>query len=181
MARSVVLTHKGKPAVRVYGRDVWTPVAASPTPRQSWPRRAQVDYVHYTVNDGPRVRSLAAQVQAKRDIWRYHAGTLNWGDIGYSAIFFQPWYFAGVPTCIMARGRLHEPIAQAGANRGNLAVSVYADPNDHIMERTVIGLGVLLKEWQASGVLGHRDQNSTGCPGDKLYARLPDIRRIALA
>ncbi len=55
-------------------------------------------------------------------------------------------------------------------------VSVHVDPAGAVYSRFPAGAAVTLPR-----IAGHRDGDSTNCPGDALYARLPSVRRQALA
>lgn len=86
---------------------------------------------------------------------------------------------------------------------GNLAVGAQVlHHNDHTIgienEGTYTSRGVPKRLWKslvevcawlceryrldpAEAIVGHRDFNNTSCPGDRLYKRLPDLRREVAA
>ena len=160
-------------------RKDWTPTAPGGDP-QRVKRGAFTLFVHYSEGDGRRLDTLDEQRAAIRAIRAFHVGPQRqWADIAYSFVLAQPWGAKGAPRLWVARGASKVPASQQGHNAGNLSVCVLADANDYIMERTATGIAWLARRTGAARILGHRDVNSTDCPGDRLYAELPSIRRMA--
>jgi hypothetical protein len=155
---------------------------------ERWPPRYQpVEkvIVHHTVtqNNPP---DPAASVRA---IYYYHAVTQGWGDIGYN--FLVDW-----------QGRVYEGryggenVVGAHAlqyNRGSMGVALIGDfQTVNAAQPALDSLVQLIKARAANvdpagagpfvdrsflaNICGHRDVLSTACPGDRLHARLPDIR-----
>jgi len=166
--------------------------------------------VHHTAtqNDDP---DPAATI---RSIYRYHAVTQGWGDIGYNFLVdeagnvyegrYSRAYPAGTsPTGDDAFGHGVTAAHASGFNSGTVGIALLGtltsrDPapgaRDALerflaweAERNGIDpLGSSLYHNPVSGtekvfanIAGHRDVNSTECPGDRLYAALPSIRSAA--
>lgn len=140
---------------------------------------APILFVHYSDFAGEPLRTLASQRAAIRSMRDYHVKANGWDDIGYSFVIAQPWHRRGAARCWVARGADRVPASQQGYNRGNVSVCVLAGPGEFAMARTAGRIADLARHVNARKVLGHRDVNSTDCPGDALYARLPEIRRLA--
>jgi len=151
--------------------------------------------VHHTVTSNDYDQDQAAGWV--RAIYYYHAVTRRWGDIGYNYLVdrFGNTY----------EGRYGGPGVVGGHvydyNYGSMGVSVigthgnYSDSTPPAQE-SLISLADL-SAWEASrshvhplessafwgatvpNLAGHRDYppQSTSCPGDRLYAELPALRR----
>jgi putative cell wall-binding protein len=153
----------------------------------------QVGFVHHTVDTNDYT---ADQVPAMiRGIYAYHAQTLGWGDIGYNFLidrFGRTWEgrsggmdkpviggqtygFNSVSTGVAAIGNfdiapapqaMTDAFKQIFAWKFSLAgipatgASPVLAPNGTPLQR----------------VSGHRDAYATACPGQYLYANLPEIR-----
>lgn len=164
------------------------PIPKGIAPRRAWttqPHAAALDektskilYIHVTESPGRKITTHSEQVAAMRALWEFHVRVRGWADIGYNYVCFEPWESQGPASLYVARGAERLPAAQQGHNAGNWAVSVVATTEEFIMERTVHALAWLAANLGAHRVLGHRDANNTDCPGDKLYARLGDIREL---
>jgi len=158
----------------------------------------QVGFVHHTVDANDYT---AAQVPAMiRGIYAYHAQTLGWGDIGYNFLidrFGRTWEGRS--------GGMDKPVI-GGQTYGYNAVStgVAAIGNFDIapVPQAVTDAFKQIFAWKfslaripATGaspelapngtplqrVAGHRDAYATACPGQYLYAKLPEIRDGAAA
>ncbi len=137
--------------------------------------------VHHTAAAQPL--TLEDAVQEMRVIQRFHQKGRGWIDIGY--------HFLIDGSGRIFRGR---PETAVGAhvrdrNTGNLGISLmgnfHAPANGAPTAEQVASLTRLLK-WlmpaysvPAAEIRGHRDQGTTDCPGDNLYALLEQIRRDA--
>ena len=137
-------------------------------------------FVHYSDSPGRSLDTFAEQRDAIRAIRDYHVNTRGWSDIGYSYVLTQPWGTrAGKVRVWTGRGRYRIPAAQMGANYGNLAVCVIGNAHEPVAKRTVGAIADLAKRVGARDIKGHRDVNDTDCPGDRLYALIPQMKRLA--
>jgi hypothetical protein len=136
-----------------------------------------------------------------RAIYTYHVKTRGWNDIGYNFLVDERGriyegrrartYAAGeVPTGEDKEGRGVVGAHAEGANTGSVGVALLGTFTSQAPTSAAInGLQAMLA-WKADrhsinvqsgdtypNLAGHRDTKATSCPGDRLYARLPDIRR----
>jgi len=139
-----------------------------------------------------------------RGIYRYHTKSLGWFDIGYNFLvdkFGYSWVGrSGGPT------KLVRGAHTLGFNHVSMGIAVIGDFQHHEPTAHIITKLVQLAAWKldyykrnpigkiwvkSEGsdkykkgrkvllpvIDGHRDTNDTACPGAKLYARLPEIRK----
>jgi len=152
-------------------------------------------FVHHTVNANDY---SAAEVPAIiRSIYAYHVRSRGWRDIGYNYLvdrFGRIWEgrYGGVDRNVVGAHTENYNGDSFGASAiGNFDIA--APP------QAVVGAFGALMGWKlaingvsasatnvkigrrvfASSIMGHRDTKSTACPGRYLYARIPDIRKIA--
>ncbi|MFT4286867.1 FG-GAP-like repeat-containing protein [Nocardioides sp.] len=152
-------------------------------------------FVHHTVNANDYT---AAEVPAIiRSIYAYHVKSRGWRDIGYNFLidkFGRIWEgrYGGVDRAVVGAHTENYNSDSFGASAiGNFDI---AEP-----PQEVVGAFGSLFAWKlslhgvsaaatnvtigktvfASSIMGHRDTKATACPGKYLYARIPDIRRIA--
>ncbi|TQN27731.1 putative peptidoglycan binding protein [Haloactinospora alba] len=112
------------------------------------------------------------------DYWNatrdYHVNSNGWVDIGYSFLACAHGYV------IEGRGPFKQQAAQRGANDTHYSATLALGPNDPIPDeqvRAVRELRAWLMEPDTSisgDVYGHRDFNSTSCPGDAAYRMVRD-------
>ncbi len=157
------------------GEEIWTPEY----------QPVQKVIVHHTVTQNQEA-DPAATVRA---IYYYHAVTQGWGDIGYN--FLIDWHGN------VYEGRYGGRDVAAGHalqyNHGSLGVAVLGtfsgvDAQQSSLDSLVrviksraanvdaAGIGYFIDKPNLANVCGHRDVLMTDCPGDHLYAKLPDIR-----
>jgi hypothetical protein len=141
-----------------------------------------------------------------RSIYRYHAVTLKWGDIGYNVIvdkFGRLWEGR--------RGGLSRPLIGAhsgGFNTYTFGVSMIGTFETVAPPQPMVESAAAFFAWKLSlygvdpngtttlvsggtdkypagtrvtmrTIFGHRDSKSTACPGKLGYAQLPTIRALA--
>jgi uncharacterized protein with LGFP repeats len=162
-------------------------------------------YVHHTVNLNDYSRAEAPQIVLA--MCRYHRNTNGWNDIGYNFLVdrFGTLYegraggvgaavvgaqaegFNSYSTGIANIGTFSSvPQSQAALEamarliRWKLPLHGYPTNGTAVMKsaggatnRYPSGTSVRVKR-----VLGHRDTNSTECPGSTLYAQLDDLRSL---
>lgn len=143
-----------------------------PGPLRRLPTPVGTLFVHHTATAG---RVPAREWQA---VQRFHVETRRYSDIAYHAGVVDGAVFEGRPPRMMGGATLDW-------NDESLAVAAIGDystrePSDGLL-RTIAWVGRL---WMALGLLvedpvllGHRDEGTTTCPGDRLYACLPTVRR----
>lgn len=123
-----------------------------------------------------------------REIHRQHTSpsssdpTKPWSDIGYS------WLVDDFGNSYEGRGWLRSQAATVGHNSTSHSIcwmgnSMTRQPSN----KALACIAQLIVDGQKVGAVtndctisGHRDANSTACPGDLLYAQLPIIRAAVL-
>jgi len=160
-------------------------------------------FVHHT--DSGNDYTAAEAPAIVRGVYAYHTKSLHWSDVGYNFLIdrygtIYEGRFGGVTKGVIGAQVL-------GFNTGSTGISVIgtftsATPTS----KSVVSLERLL-EWKLDihhvdpmgtgtlicgygqkfgtgqhvtfpAIAGHRDANFTDCPGGKLYAQLPNIRRV---
>ncbi|GAB2444703.1 hypothetical protein GCM10027062_26090 [Nocardioides hungaricus] len=153
-------------------------------------------FVHHTVNANNYTR---AQVPALlRGIYAYHTQSRGWSDIGYNFLvdrFGRIWEGRA--------GGVDRPVVGAHTlnyNDYSFAMSAIGNYETAKPTKAVIQAYAALFAWKLSlhgvdasskrqwvgsryfqAINGHRDAASTACPGRYLYAKIPQIRKLAAA
>ncbi|MCQ4085029.1 N-acetylmuramoyl-L-alanine amidase [Streptomyces sp. RB6PN25] len=152
---------------------------------------------HYSCSEAPRII---------RAIYRYHVRSLHWRDIGYNFLVdkcgrIYEGRAGGVSRSVMGAHTF-------GFNRNTVGIAVIGSYNRTRPSSAAIHALARLTAWKlgryghradgnvwlVSGggnkyragrrvrfarISGHRDGNITTCPGARLYAKLPEVRREA--
>ena len=161
-------------------------------------------HVHHTATGNEYSRRDVPGIL--RGIYRYHTKSLGWFDIGYNFLvdrFGRAWVGRSGGS-----GRLVRGAHTLGFNRQSVGVAVIGNLEGRRAWPDAVTTVTKLAAWKldkhgrnargkvtvtSSGsdkypdrkrvrlpvVDGHRDTNDTACPGDRLYSRLPEIRRRA--
>ncbi len=163
-------------------------------------------FVHHTASGNDYTRAEAPAIV--RAVYAYHTRSLHWSDVGYNFLIdrYGTLYegrYGGVTKGAIGAQTL-------GFNTGSIGVSVIGDftkatpPGaavsalEHLLAwkldvhhvdpqgraTLVCGYGEKYGTGQSVEfpvIAGHRDANYTGCPGDRLYAQLPAIRKAVAA
>ncbi|MFA1546370.1 peptidoglycan recognition family protein [Actinomadura chokoriensis] len=172
---------------RIYTRAQWR--ARAPR-RPTKVRRRPPDHiiVHHTATANSEDRSLAHALALSRLIQNFHMDKNGWDDTGQQLTISR--------GGIVMEGRHHSLKA---IRAGGLAVGAQVlHHNSHTIgienEGTYMSRAVPGSLWRSlvevcvwlcreydlepsKAIVGHRDYNNTSCPGDRLYARLPELRR----
>ncbi len=146
--------------------------------------------VHHTVNSN--TYSAAESAALVRGIYYFHTHTNGWCDIGYNFLVDRfgtvfEGRFGGIQSAVVGAHA-------AGFNTGSTGVALLGTfVNDPVSAAGYDGLRSLLA-WKLgvhgidpratisfngrnlATVSGHRDVNSTECPGGRLYELLPQLR-----
>lgn len=164
-------------------------------------RTIQQVHVHHTAsgNDYSR-QDVPALI---RSFYRYHTRSLGWSDIGYNFLvdrFGRTWVGrAGGPS------RPIRGAHTLGFNHTSVGIAVIGNYESAAAVDRIVTAVVRLAAWKLDRydrkprgrtrvyshgsdkypkgwvrlkvIDGHRDTNDTACPGDRLYAKLPEIRR----
>lgn len=151
-------------------------------------------FVHHTVNANNYSRNEVPALL--RSIYAYHTQSRGWSDIGYNFLvdrFGRIWEgrYGGVDRPVVGAHTLnYNDYSFAMSAIGNFDL---VQPSRAMIE----AYGVLFawklslhgvtasstSQWVGSktfqAINGHRDAASTACPGKNLYAKIPEIRRLA--
>jgi hypothetical protein len=105
-----------------------------------------------------------------RTIDKFHRSK-GWGGIGYNFAVDH----AG--RVYEARGRDIIGVHASGSNTANFGICFIGNSDKKVSDKAVAAIAKIVENLQnASGkklkVQGHRDVNSTGCPGSKLYTEI---------
>ena len=160
-------------------------------------------FVHHT--DSGNDYTAAEAPAIVRGVYAYHTKSLHWSDVGYNFLIdrygtIYEGRYGGVTKGVIGAQVL-------GFNTGSTGISVIGTFTSAApTSKSVVSLERLL-EWKldihhvdplgtgtlicgygqkfATGqhvtfpaIAGHRDANYTDCPGGKLYAQLPNIRKV---
>jgi hypothetical protein len=187
----------------VIPRSAWRAQAPRRTPEYG---EVQMAFVHHTVSTNAYGRAESAAVV--RAIQHYHRNVLGWDDIGYqflvdrhgqvfegrhggidqAVVGAQAQGYNSVSTGIAVIGTFTSGAVGTAAFEALAAVlgwklSLHAVPTQG--QVTVTSEGGPLNRFPAGRAVrlqrisGHRDGDSTACPGDALYAQLPALRARA--
>jgi hypothetical protein len=153
-------------------------------------------FVHHTVNANDYTRAEVPGIL--RSIYAYHVQSRGWSDIGYNYLidrFGRIWEgrYGGVDRPVVGAHTL-------GFNDDSFAASAIGNYQITKPSRAMIQAYATLFAWKLSlhgvtassthqyvtsrwfqAINGHRDAEATLCPGQYLYNRIPDIRRMAAA
>ncbi|MDQ4084479.1 MAG: N-acetylmuramoyl-L-alanine amidase [Actinomycetota bacterium] len=161
-------------------------------------------HVHHTATSGTYTRSEVPALI--RGLYFYHTQVLGWSDLGYNFVvdrFGRIWEgrAGGVDRAVRGAHTL-------GFNHASFGVAALGE-YDHTRPSPELLRGLVrLSAWKLDAydrepagyarvrsegsdrypegqwvrlpvIDGHRDTNETACPGERLYAELPEIRRRA--
>ena len=162
-------------------------------PRSEWEARPPIRtvplldhrpfvFIHHAADPKP---SRFGEDAEARKYQSHHMDVRGWWDIAYN--------FVVTPTgrILEGRGVGVRPGATRGRNADSYAIVLqghfHAPVNEKPTAAAVAACGFLIRALVDGGhvattaeVLGHRDAAATACPGDHLYAALPQIRSAAI-
>jgi hypothetical protein len=197
----------GNPPVPIITRSQW---GGDQVPPRAAPDYGEVRaaFVHHTVNSNDyRPEDSAGIVLA---ICRYHRDTNKWNDIGYNFLVdrygqvFEGRAGGIDQPVIGAQAQGYNSVSSGVANIGTFDVAGQTEPALEAMSKliawklrihgapvegqvTVTSNGGESNRYPSgrqvvlNRVAGHRDGDQTACPGNALFAQLPDLRKRAAA
>jgi hypothetical protein len=151
-------------------------------------------FVHHTVNANSYTRADVPGII--RSIYAYHTQSKGWSDVGYNYLvdrFGRIWEgrYGGIDRAPVGAHTLgYNDYAFAMSAIGNFdiaqppAAMVQAYGALFAWKLSLHGIDASsTRQWVGSksfpAINGHRDAGQTACPGRYLYARIPEIRRLA--
>ncbi len=153
-------------------------------------------FVHHTVNANNYTRDEVPGII--RSIYAYHTQSKGWSDIGYNFVvdrFGRIWEarYGGIDRPVVGAHTLgYNDYSFAMSAIGNYDI---AAPSSAMVQAygalfawklSLHGVSASsTKQWVGTkyfqAINGHRDAGQTACPGRYLYARIPEIRKLAAA
>lgn len=173
-------------APKVHTREDWGAVAPRRTPRVL-DRPPDHVIVHHTASANTGATSKAHAFALSRQIQHFHMDTRGWDDIGEQLTISRGGHVMegrlGTLSAIAHNGlvvgaqSLHHNRHTIGIeNEGTYSTD---DVPDRLW-RSLVDVCAWLctaHHLDPAAIVGHRDFNSTDCPGDALYHRLPKLRK----
>jgi hypothetical protein len=168
------------------------------------PRRPDHIVVHHTASKNTSDGSLEQAYRLSRSIQRSHMRSRGWDDVGQHFTISRGGYllegrnrtleviagqrpFDGFATEFMGPREvghvvgahtLHHNTHTVGIeNEGTYTGAAVPEPLWRSLGELCAWLCVVYDLDPGDAIIGHRDLNSTTCPGDVLYAGLPALRR----
>jgi hypothetical protein len=185
-------TYTPKPVI--YSRAQWGADERMRDPGSLHYFEVHAGFVHHTVNANDYSRADVPGIL--RSIYAYHTKSRGWSDVGYNFLvdrFGRIWEGRA--------GGVDRPVVGAhtlGYNDDSFAMSAIGNFDITQPSKAMIEAYGALFAWKLSlhgvtasstkqyvtsryfkAINGHRDADSTACPGKYLYAQLPEIRRLA--
>jgi hypothetical protein len=171
--------------VRIYSRDEWD--ARSPRSMATNTELREA-FLHHSDHARAEVLDhMEEQIAVMKGMQNYHMDVKGWSDIGYHFVVFQVYGNLPVVRIFRARETKFVPAAQEGHNTGTVAICTVGNfqNDDAIKADTITAIALLLRyiDDNHGGSLktvgGHRDVVGTSCPGNTLYAKIPEIAQRA--
>ncbi|HZX01509.1 peptidoglycan recognition family protein [Kribbella sp.] len=177
------------PAPRCYTRTEWS---ARP-PKSPTQVIAKPDHIviHHTASANVTDYSLAAAYKVQHWIQDLHMDTNGWIDIGNQLTISRGGFLMeGRSQSLSAINNGQNVLGAQTANNNSHTIGIehegiYVTEN---VTTALFDMSVLTCAWLCTkygldphaAIVGHRDYNTTQCPGDVFYARLPELRdRVA--
>lgn len=182
------------PKPTIYSRAQWGADEKLRDPGSLHYYEVHAGFVHHTVNANDYTRAEVPGIL--RSIYAYHTKSKGWSDIGYNYLvdrFGRIWEgrYGGVDRPVVGAHTL-------GYNDYSFAMSAIGNFDVKKPGKAMIQAYGALFAWKLSlhgvsaastrqvvgskafaAINGHRDAGSTACPGRYLYAKLPQIRKLA--
>jgi hypothetical protein len=177
------------PAPRCYTRTEWS---ARP-PKSATQVIAKPDHIviHHTASPNVTDYSLAAAYKVQHWIQDLHMDTNGWIDIGNQLTISRGGFLMeGRSKSLSSINNGQNVLGAQTANNNSHTIGIEHE-GIYVSENVPVALfdmSVLTCAWLCTkynldphaAIVGHRDYNTTQCPGDVFYARLPELRdRVA--
>lgn len=177
-------------APRVYTRADWK--ARRPViPATVLHRAPDHIVVHHTASANSTDHSLAHAFALSRSIQRHHMDINGWNDTGQQLTISRGGHLMEGRNRSLSAIRAGDHVVGAQtANHNSHTIGIEnegtymtAAPTAALWNRLVQTCAWLCDVYDLapSAIVGHRDYNLTSCPGDVLYARLPELRNEVAA
>ncbi|RCV48541.1 peptidoglycan recognition protein family protein [Marinitenerispora sediminis] len=153
-------------------------------------RRPDHIVVHHTATANSTNYTQSQAFALSRSIQNYHMDTQGWKDIGQQLTISRGGHIVegrsqSLPT--MRNRTFNLGTHVSGHNDHTVGIEnegtyTSATPPTALFNSLAATCAWLCAQWSldpATAIVGHRDYNATACPGDRLYAMLPQLRREA--
>ena len=182
------------PKPQIFSRAQWGADESMRDPGSLRYFEVHAGFVHHTVNaNSYKKRDVPAIL---RGIYAYHTQSRGWSDVGYNFLvdrFGRIWEgrYGGVDRPVVGAHTL-------GYNDDSFAMSAIGNFEEVQPSQAMVEAYGALFAWKLSlhgvkagskrqfvtsrtfaAINGHRDADSTACPGRYLYAKIPEIRTLA--
>ncbi|MFC5185924.1 N-acetylmuramoyl-L-alanine amidase [Actinomadura harenae] len=177
---------EGRPRPVVHPRREWK--ARPPLrPAKILDRAPDRIIVHHTSTPNSPDMSLEHAYQLSRDVQRFHMQGRGWADSGQQLTISRGGVVMEGRNRSLDAIRAGKHVVGAQALRNNSHTIGIENEGTYKTEdvpdalwgsliEVCAWLCVRYKLTPSLAIIGHRDLNDTDCPGDRLYARLPDLR-----
>jgi hypothetical protein len=196
---TAVLTANGMPTApkpQIFSRAQWGADERLRDPGSLHYGEIHAGFVHHTVNANNYTKDQVPSIM--RGIYAYHTKSRGWSDVGYNFLvdrFGQIWEgrYGGVDRPVVGAHTL-------GYNEEAFAMSAIGNFEEVQPSQAMLDAYSALFAWKLSlhgiaaddmkqwvddryfaAINGHRDADSTACPGRYLYAKVGEIRKGAAA
>ncbi|WP_285733246.1 peptidoglycan recognition family protein [Nocardiopsis sp. ATB16-24] len=171
---------------KVYTRADWG--AREPTSRIDVLGRGPTHIVvHHTATANVSSTSTSHAAALSRNIQRHHMDGNGWSDIGQQLTISRGGHvMEGRDQTLRAISAGHHVVGAHTADHNGHAIGIEnegtytsATPPRVLFSAlvdTCVWLCLAYRLDPEQAIVGHRDYNPTGCPGDRLYAMLPRLR-----
>ncbi|PDP87560.1 N-acetylmuramoyl-L-alanine amidase [Glycomyces fuscus] len=143
--------------------------------------------VHHTATANTSDTSPSHAAALSRSIQRYHMDTNGWSDMGQQFTISRGGHIMeGRDQSLRAVSAGHHVLGAHTANHNAHAIGIEnegtytsAVPPAALLSALADACAWLCLAYRLDpdeAIVGHRDFNTTGCPGDKLYSALPQLR-----
>lgn len=161
--------------------------------------------IHHTAesNKDKNITTISWEMQALQDIYKFHTFSRGWWDVGYNYIIGPlgtiydgryGWSDAvgahasrnnteSIGIALLGNFDIENPTEAQIASLKKLLVALWQkykiNPQDDVIYHTFDTKidSPYIRNFTLDSIIGHSDVGSTACPGENLYALLPDLKR----
>lgn len=173
------------PFPTIRNRSAWNARAPISTP-QTVPGAPTYIVVHHTATENQTDHSLERAYSLSRGIQNWHMDNNGWIDSGQQFTISRGGHIMeGRSGSLLAVDGGYHLVGTHVANHNSVAVGIENEgtyntvgPTDALWSSLVETCAWLCYHYDrpTSAIVGHRDLQSTQCPGDQLYSMLPTLR-----
>ncbi|TMQ99270.1 N-acetylmuramoyl-L-alanine amidase [Actinomadura soli] len=143
--------------------------------------------VHHTASPNSTDPSLEHAFELSRAIQTFHMDTYGWDDIGQQLTISRGGHLLeGRNRALEAINAGHHVMGAHTLSHNDHTIGIEnegtyitEEPTDELWGQLVATCAWLCRTYRLdphAAIVGHRDYNTTACPGDALYGLLPELR-----